>query len=233
MRLELFLGSAGLLLCVGQLALLLRDVAAQLRQLALRAQRIRAAPGNLSLERLAALALDVLVLAEREHVLFHARNLRAQHAQLALAGFLLARQLQHGVVRRGNLALQRLRSVARLVARRRELARAALLLGNRIPKTREHLLRVGDALLRPVAAQHERRAFKRAQLIAQGEISSCRLARLGQRLKLALQLGDDVLHAREIVAHVRQPLLALLLARAVFDNAGRLLKDAASVLTLL
>ena len=232
-RLKRLLRLARGLLCRLQRRLLGVQLALQLRDLRARAQRVRLVLADFALERLAPGAADVLLLAEVQDVLLHARNLRAQHGQLALARFLFARELQHAFMRGGDLLLERLGGFVGRIARRRQLTGTLLLLLDGLAQAREHGLRVRDALLGAVAAQHEGRALQHAQLVAQGQIMPGRLARLGQRLQLAFQLRDDVLHAGEVVAHVGQALFALLLARAVFDDACRFLEDAAAVLALL
>ena len=233
MRLQALLGLPRALLQVGKLRFLLRQRALKLHDLRLRIERVALILVELAGQRFRPGALDILVLREREHILLHPGDLRAHDAQLALSRFLLARELQHALMRLRDLRLHALRLFVRLLAQRAQLRRAAFLLGDGIVQAVHHLLGVGDAFLGAVMAQHERRAVERAQLVAQGQIASGRLARLRKRLQLAIQLRDDVLHAGEIVAHVRQALFALLLAGAVLDDARGLLKDVAPVLALL
>ena len=184
-------------------------------------------------ERGAPGALHILLLTEGEHVLFHAVDFRAQNAQFALARLRLAGQLQHRVVGGGHLVFELLRAFVGLFALLAQRVGALFLAGDGLLQAGQKLLGLGDSLLRPVAAQNERGTFQNAQLVAQIQVAPCGFAGLFQRLELAFQLGDDILHAGEVVAHVGKALFALLLARAVFDNARRLFKNAAPVLALL
>ena len=176
---------------------------------------------------------DVLILIERENVLFHAGDFRTEHGKLALPRFGFPRQLKHSVVRRGYVVFKRLRLFIRLFTSSAQFFRALLLVGNGFAQTGQKLLCFLDAFLGAVTAQNERRTLQNAQLISQGQITPRRFARLFQRLKLGFQLGDDILNAGKVVAHVGKTLLALLLARAVFDNTRRFFKDTAPVLALL
>ena len=232
-RLQLFLRLPRFFLRVLQGLFLLAEFARQADDPRAVGERIPLVFRNFLVERGAPGALHVLLLTEGEHVLFHAVDFRAQNAQFALARLRLAGQLQHRVVGSGHLVFELLRALVGLFALLAQRVGALFLAGDGLLQAGQKLLSLDDSLLRPVAAQNERGTFQNAQLVAQIQVAPRGFAGLFQRLKLAFQLGDDILHTGEVVAHVGKALFALLLACAVFDNARRLFKDTAPVLALL
>ena len=90
---------------------------------------------------------DVLILIERENVLFHTGDFRTEHGKLAFPRFGFPRQLKHGVVRRGYVVFKRLRLFIRLFTSSAQFFRALLLVGNGFAQTDQKLLCFLDALL--------------------------------------------------------------------------------------
>ena len=216
-----------------QLILALMQLALKLRNFRTRLQRMAVIGFNLAAQRLAPVSADVFLLAEAQHVLFHARDFSTQHRQFALTSFFLPREAEHKLMRRRDLFIQLLRRLVRRIARKGQLTGASLFLRDRFPKTRQHLLRILDALSGAITAQDKGGALQHAQLIAQRKVMPGGFARLGERLQLAFQLRNDILYAREIVPHIGKAFFAFLLARSVFDNAGSFFEDAAAVFALL
>ena len=233
MGFQLFFGLSGFFLCGLQSFFLLAELTRQLDDFRTIGERVPLVFRNFLIKRGAPGALHVLFLTEGKHVLFHAVDFRAQHAKLAFARFRFARQFQHRVMRGGHLVFELLRALVGFFALRAQLIGALFFVGNGLFQADEQLFRLCNALLGAVAAQYECRTFQHAQFVAKIQIAPRRFAGFFQRLKLAFQFGDDVFHAGEVVAHVRKALFAFFLARAVFDDARSLFKNAAPVLALL
>ena len=152
---QLLLGLSGFLLRGLQGFLLLAELARQFNDFRAVGERVPLVLRDFRIERGASGALDVLLLTEGEHVLFHAVDFRAQNAQFALARFGFARQFQHCVVRGGHLVFELLRALVGLFSLDAQLVGALFLVGDGLLQAGQHLFRLGDALLGAVAAQNE------------------------------------------------------------------------------
>ena len=202
MRLQLFLRLPRFFLRVLQGFFLLAELARQADDPRAVGERVPLVFRNFLVERGAPGALHVLLLTEGEPSfsmrLISARRTpnspsRASVSRVSSSTASWAAVTSFSSFCAPSLAFFAL--LAQRVGALSSLAMASLQAGQK-------LLGLGDSLLRPVAAQNKRGTFQNAQLVAQIQVAPRGFAGLFQRLKLAFQLGDDILHAGEVVAHV-------------------------------
>ena len=103
---------------------------------------------------------------------------------------------------------------------------------DRLAQGFDRLLQFPDALLIALGAHQEHVQVEYLQFIPQRKVLPCGLALLLQRLDALLQLGQDVLHAVQVVRGVVHAALGVLLARLELHDSGGLLKDLAAILRL-
>ena len=217
----------------------------RLERLLLRGKRLRIGlqpriiSGNARLQRLNALgyalappARSLALLHKARAFLFTGGNAFAHHAHRALLRLHLADQCLHLFALFGGAQLQTVQRFLTCLALRARSLHFTVGLQDRFTERFYGFAQLAYARLVALRAHQKYVDVQRFELVAQRKVFARLLALLFQRLYALLKLGQDVLHAREVLRGIVHAALRVVLARLVLHDARGFLEYLAAILGL-